>query len=353
MALRQVIRNTKIDGKVPPELLSAHLGPNSTDLFGFADSQLIRIMVYFVSNDMVESKDRIYALNGFEAHQDHKLLRLLFSSQDTTAESTVANLMRYAFDAGDSRMASTIRSAFRTIKPNLDPQTLIMPACRLQNLELVKIATDFGASIAAVRLYEVLEGIHSHAMSTRRSGQPLGRICLDVGFVKYLMNHGSPICDTDKHLPPGFSSLSTALRLGNLSLVELLLSPDWKASHCSGCFTEAVHYITCTGPDREDAVRLFLAAGISIPLASAIQCHGLHAMRQALLRNPAFDIYDLLRYGNLGDFHFSLGALDLYHGAKTLRSKVSPTPIISICHRTCCVVMLYLLKIETETYILL
>ena len=314
MALRQVIRNASIGEIVPPELLSAHLGPNSTDLFGFADSQLIEIMVYFVSNNMVAIKDCTNVLNGFEAHQDHKLVRRLFSSQDITAESTVTNLMRYAFDAGDSRMAGTILSAQRTINSNLDPQKLMKKACQFQDLELVKIATELGAGIAAVSLTTVLKDIEDLAIERRPRDQPLGRIRLDINFLEYLLNHGSKI---SSHSHPnhslGRSCLQFAMDMGSLNLVELLLSPDWKAMQCLECIPRAVEHLPYIAHDGQHILCLFLEAGVNVDLAVAIRLRSVDAMRQILSRSPQFDILDLITSNAhpCDDLHFMLEALQL------------------------------------------
>jgi len=321
MALRQVIRNASIGGIVPPELLSAHLGPNSTDLFGFADSQLIEIMVYFVSNNMVAIKDCTNVLNGFEAHQDHKLVRRLFSSQDITAESTVTNLMKYAFDAGDSRMAGTILSAQRTINSNLDPQKLMKKACQFQDLELVKIATELGAGIAAVSLTTVLKDIEDLAIERRPRDQPLGRIRLDINFLEYLLNHGSKICSHPKYrLRP--SCLQFAMDIGSLNLVELLLSP---ARQCLECISLAVEHLPYIAHDGQHILRLFLEAGVNVDLAVAIRWRSVDAMRQILSRSPQFDILDLITSNAhpCDDLHFMLEALQLYYQTKKRNNEVS------------------------------
>ena len=374
MTLRQVIRRTKIEAKLPPELIPTQFGSNPTDLLGFADSNLIEIIVYLVSNNMVYFEDMTHVLKGFQAHQDHKLLRHLLSSQDITAESTVANLVKYAFNTGNARMAGTILSSHRTVASNLDPQKLINQACKHQDLELVKIAIELGASIAAVALNQVLYDIQSLAISTLPGDRQLGRVSLDLDFLKYLMNHGSCICccDTDQDFLIRESCLAWALVLGNLNLVELLLSPDWKAKQCPKCFEEAVLHIPSTTPDCKQTLHLFLAAGVNIALSVAIHCQSIDAMRRILSRKPVFSKHDLASVCVTGDLHFILGALELYHRIhlskifdpprvnssyardyclqETLSSEVSLNPVVSAIgrpHTSWQSVFLYELNIET------
>ena len=356
MAFQQAIQNINIDGTVPPELLSGHSGSTSTELSNSIDVHLIKILVYLVSNDMVDVADESHVLNGFLAYQDHKLLRRLLSSQDITAESTVANLVRYAFNTSNARMAGLILSSHPTVASNLDPKRLMRQACQQQSLELVKIATELGGSIAALRLSDVLESIHHNAIDTSSVGRPLGRIRLDVDFTNYLMNHGSRICSCISHrlYAVDSSCLGWAVQLGSSNLVELLLSPDWKAKQCPECFRVGIDRLQRRNHDHRHMFRLFVTAGVSVDVAVAAELQNIDALRQSLQRDPRISYDAIGSLNNCDDLRFILEALQLFNQAVASNGGVSLHPFapttwcpLRIFRCRLCYVHL---NVRTETY---
>ena len=314
-----VFQPDTLSAMLPPELFPGYVNPRTTNdlISGGSTECLVKVALFMVSNALVkpnqESATRV--LQWFETQRDCELIKLLISRNDSTSDALVENLFHYAILAENVAVLRVLPKRpllLDSPHPWLQFMSPLQYACKHQNLELVSILIDAGATVVDLSLDQVLHSIHDEQLGH-------GRIQVDLDLVHLLLESGASTCSCvymEKHPIQPKSAAGWASYLDDVQLVNLLLEGRWNVNPCNECLREAVARVNPKGRDSKSILRLLLNAGAKIPLSTAIRCQSTDIMKQLLEVGATFSHDDLAIACEQDSMEFILDALDQYHSRK-------------------------------------
>lgn len=189
--------------------------------------RFLQLTIYLVSNNLLGSttqvSEEVYRWIRRQSNVD--IIEHLLPIGGPTVEALAENLFRLAIDAKDVSTVKKMKDF--GIDPNEqvchnkwgDCRTSLMQACDMKNVKLVKALIDGGAKVDSEIGNGDLESVLTVVLKNSGKNGEHGRVHVDPELIRILLDAGAVV-----NPGSGKSPLANAVELGQVELVELLVS---------------------------------------------------------------------------------------------------------------------------------